>query len=582
MNIKSIVQNELVEDPSSVWLLRGHDKFAYSDGVGSEQYLKKVLQRSNDLSTRSDELESCIKDWSSEYHLTTKRAQLLSGFRFDRTMKVLEVGCGCGAITRYLGETFDSVVSVEGSIARARLARLRTRDLTSVSIVCAPFQEIRFSQKFDIIFVIGVFEYSASFVQGDDPYDAVLKYFSDMLTPDGMVVIAIENQFGLKYLNACREDHLGSKFEGVEGYHRRNAGVRTFGKAELELYVKRYFPEVRFFYPYPDYKIPDGVLSTEFLRSGSGGEVVSQMLSRDYSGPNQPLFDEAATILELSRNHALEFFANSFLVIAGRTSLRGVTFDQLALLYSSGRKAEFSTETRILGGADGKWIVSKRSRSGASVVDRGTIRMADTDAPWIPAQSLLTRVALRAKANSATLDEIFAPCRKWVELLVAESSVRSGVALLSGSHVDSIWSNVYLDGQDLRIVDREWIWTDDIPLNVVVVRAIYDFLMRLERVPRFSRALGARRGRALIQGIASAIGVKLIPSDFDNFIALESEFQLIVGSTSKVHQRLYWRLFLIDRSTLRFFVGMLRSFHRYMERAESLSSRVFSKFSARR
>ena len=160
MNIQSIVQNELVEDSSSVWLLRGHDKFAYSDGVASERYLKKVLLRSKDLSTRSSELESYITDWSSEYHLTSKRAQLLSGFKFDRTLKVLEVGCGCGAITRYLGETFDSVVSVEGSIARARLARLRTRDLTSVSIVCAPFQEICFSQKFDIIFVIGVFEYS--------------------------------------------------------------------------------------------------------------------------------------------------------------------------------------------------------------------------------------------------------------------------------------------------------------------------------------------------------------------------------------------------------------------------------------
>ena len=106
----------------SRFLTTTHDEFAYSDGVGSEQYLKKVLLRSNDLSTRSGELESYIKDWSSEYHLTTKRAQLLSGFKFDRTLKVLEVGCGCGAITRYLGETFDSVVSVEGSIARARLA----------------------------------------------------------------------------------------------------------------------------------------------------------------------------------------------------------------------------------------------------------------------------------------------------------------------------------------------------------------------------------------------------------------------------------------------------------------------------
>ena len=76
-------------------------------------------------------------------------AKMFSGF--DR---VLEVGCGCGAITRFLGENFDDVVSVEGSLNRARLARLRTRDLPGVTILCAPFQEIRFSRKFDVVFCI--------------------------------------------------------------------------------------------------------------------------------------------------------------------------------------------------------------------------------------------------------------------------------------------------------------------------------------------------------------------------------------------------------------------------------------------
>src|SRR3954452_268849 len=103
MNIRSMIQNELIEDASSVWLLKDHGKFDYSEGAASEKYLDKVLRSATDLSTRSSELEGWIKDWSSEYHLTTKRSQLLSGFKFDRSLKVLEVGCGCGAITRHLG-----------------------------------------------------------------------------------------------------------------------------------------------------------------------------------------------------------------------------------------------------------------------------------------------------------------------------------------------------------------------------------------------------------------------------------------------------------------------------------------------
>ncbi|MCX2979599.1 hypothetical protein EYC98_01845 [Halieaceae bacterium IMCC14734] len=36
-----------------------------------------------------------------------KRAQLLSGFDFDPALKLLEVGCGCGAITLHLAENME-------------------------------------------------------------------------------------------------------------------------------------------------------------------------------------------------------------------------------------------------------------------------------------------------------------------------------------------------------------------------------------------------------------------------------------------------------------------------------------------
>jgi hypothetical protein len=273
----------------------------------------------------------------------------------------------------------------------------------------------------------------------------------------------------------------------------------------------------------------------------------------------------------------LGFFSNSFLVVAGRTHLRGVAFDQLASLYSSGRKSDFATETRIVRGPDRNWIVSKRSRKGVDLVDGGAIKMVDTDAPWMGGQSLLTQVTLRAASNKLSLDEIFEPCRKWVARLTAESTVRNGVILVSGSHIDSIWPNVYPDGQDLRIIDREWIWSSDIPLNVVVIRTIYNFLMRIERSPNIGRALDARSGRAIINNIAGAIGVKLNPKDFDDFMALESEMQWIVSGVSKARQRLYWNWFLTDRPTLRLFVRSLHMFQRYKERAASLSSRVYAK-----
>jgi protein-L-isoaspartate O-methyltransferase len=571
MNIKSIIQNELVEDGSSVWLLKDHRAFDYSEGAAAEQYLERVFHAVSDLGSRSSELESYIRDWSSEYHLTAKRAQLLSGFSFNRSLKVLEVGCGCGAITRYLGESFDSVVAVEGSLPRARLAKLRTRDLPSVSVVCAPFQEIRFSGKFDIIFVIGVYEYSASFVEGNTPYNTALEYFSEMLAPDGMVVIAIENQFGLKYFNAFREDHLGVPFEGLEGYRRRNPSVRTFGKVELENQIKRHFQDVRFYYPYPDYKVPDCVLSSEFLRSGRAGELVSQMKSRNYAGSVDPLWADSAVALELARNGALEFFSHSFLVIAGRTKLKGVTFDQLATIYSSCRKSVFATQTRIVEQPDQSWTVLKRSRQGLRVVGDGAMKLVNTDFPWISELSLQTQVWLRSMSNDLTIEQIFAPCQSWVDFLTEEASLRDGSRMLHGSQVDTIWQNVYPGAGRPTIIDREWIWHEDIPLNVIIIRGIYYFLEGSATASRVGKAFNVRSGRTLIERIASALGQKLRADDFGAFINLEVDIQHIVFGTDKGRQRAYLRWFLTDRASLNLFL-------RLKEKAAPLLARIRVRF----
>jgi SAM-dependent methyltransferase len=185
MSIEEQLGADLVLDGSGVWRLRGHERFAYSDGSESEAYLGSVLARAKDLGSDSAELESAIRDWPSEYHLSPARSRLLSGFRFRRDARVLEVGSGCGAITRFLGETFDSVVAVEGSPSRAALARMRTRDLPGVTVVCAPFHDLRPQIAFDYIFCVGVLEYSSSFVAGADPHDVVLRRFAEWLAPAG-------------------------------------------------------------------------------------------------------------------------------------------------------------------------------------------------------------------------------------------------------------------------------------------------------------------------------------------------------------------------------------------------------------
>jgi SAM-dependent methyltransferase len=552
MTATSFFEGDLIRDESSVWVLRNQERFDYSEGNVAERYLEDVLRRAADLGSTSAELDRCIRDWSSEYHLSTKRAQLLSGFSFDRSLRVLEVGCGCGAISRFLGERFDTVVSVEGSLPRARLARLRTRDLPNVEIVCAPFQELAVRRAFDLVVCVGVYEYSAAFVRAADPYDTVLQFFRSAVGVNGALLLAIENQLGLKYFNGMREDHVGTRFEGLEGYHSELAAVRTFGRVELERNLARHFDRVRFYYPFPDYKVPECVLTEEFLRSGKAGELVAQMRARDYGSTARPLWDSFLATLELERNDLLASLSNSFLALATIGEANGVTFEQLGVIYSPRRRPTMKTVTRILRSSD-SLIAKKTPLVSGAENQGGALRLRASETEWLDGTSLQTTVYGRCQSGRRDVAWMFLPCKAWVDWLRTHSTTRDGELHVGGEHVDCVWSNVYLRSGECTITDREWVWHSEIRLNVLVVRAIYTFVCQFEgnaRVPRFLRG---RSGRRVITTIAEGLGVELDKKDFLEFVALEAELQSLVFGFDRRQLQVLITWFLFDRITLKLF-----------------------------
>lgn len=553
MSSKRICKNDCVLDEHGVHRLKGHESFGYSDGRTSEIYLDEVLETSTDLSSQSFELEEHINDWVSEYHLSRKRAQLLSGFTFDCSMSVLEVGCGCGAITRFLGENFDNVVSIEGNIHRARLARKRTADLENVSILCAPFQEIKFAQKFDLVVCVGVYEYSGSFVDGSDPYNTVLSYFSDILTDNGEIIIAIENQFGLKYFASSREDHVGIMFEGITGYSRKPKGVRTFGKNEIQERVGEYFPHIEFCYPYPDYKLPDIVASHKFLTSGRAAELIAQSNSRDYHGEKPALFNERHATLELSKNDMLPFFANSFIIVASKQDVSRIEFPQEAIFNSSGRTPNFSTTTRVESTDLGLTVSKCSSNNEVSAIDT-QVKLVPSKSDWIESFSLQSQLYANCFDTTISLTQMFAPVSNWLAYIQKNSLEGPSGSELPGEFLDCIWPNVYLVGGKIKTIDQEFAWNSNIPVNVVFLRAAYNFVCKFEsEFPAKGIVNRSRAGKLLINEIAKSLGLDINESDYRSFIEIESTLQNAVYGVPKSKSALYIRWFLVDRKSLQSF-----------------------------
>ncbi len=295
--------------------------FDYSDGELSESALYQILSKAEDLSCGSSELQAQIVDWPTEYHLSNSRANLLRPLKLrganhdnNAEIRVLELGCGCGSITRFLGEQEGFVVdSVEGSPSRAGLAALRCRDLDNVTISTANFNEIEFPENYyDLVLFVGVTEYAGRFSKRETDQEALsdlLKLGKRAAKDTGVVLVAIENRLGLKYLLGASEDHYAVPYVGLDEYPN-STGIRTYSQQEWYEHADL-FKGIEFMYPFPDYKVPTAVLKDADSNAAS---LLEGRASRDYSSAFDLGEQEHRIWQGLAQTGSLGEHANSFLI----------------------------------------------------------------------------------------------------------------------------------------------------------------------------------------------------------------------------------------------------------------------------
>ena len=128
---------------------------------------------------------------------------------------------------------------------------------------------------------------------------------------NGKVIIAIENKFGLKYFAGASEDHTGKMFDGINNYDGINS-VKTFTKKELtKVLTKNGFDNLEYYYPMPDYKLPEVIYSDEYLPKAGDLRNMVKVYDRD----RFELFNEDVVYDQLCDDELIDYFANSFLVI---------------------------------------------------------------------------------------------------------------------------------------------------------------------------------------------------------------------------------------------------------------------------
>ncbi len=465
-------------------------EFTYSDGDEVEDRIFNAVKDAEHVSLHSTELREKQVDWPSEYHLSADRANLLRPFASQLAFgHVLELGSGCGAVTRYLGELGARVTAVEGSPRRAAIAAERCRDLPNVQVVVDKIENFPIQGKYDVVTLIGVLEYSRVYVEGGDPVQQVLERARSYLKPGGVLIVAIENQLGLKYFAGAPEDHGVGVMSGINDLYTDSSPV-TFGRRELEQRaVSAGFSHVETFSPFPDYKLPNLIVAPgaeeKTPNTWNLGTLLAGSVSVDRQSHKSSLFSLRRAWPLVAKNRLVGDLANSHLMVAHTEP--GNTWqekDALAYYYSPKRGASASQE-----------LVFRKNTSSESGISVWRRNLANTlltagDAGWReesyqPGEVHSDLLQAVLQRPGWTVEMVCQWAETWVNSL-RQSVMSEGVGelvpeewrgfqtWLPANFLDAAPRNLILkpDGSTVWI-DLEWKPEHPLPIELVLFRGLF-------------------------------------------------------------------------------------------------------------
>jgi GT2 family glycosyltransferase/SAM-dependent methyltransferase/glycosyltransferase involved in cell wall biosynthesis len=509
------------------------ERQSHNDDGALDNRIAGIVNGLTDRSSLSPERRAAITDWPTQYHLSSKRANLLRPFAEDlRGKRVLEVGAGCGAITRYLGETAREVVAVESNPRRAEIIRARTRDLANVTVINDNLFGFTLEEPADVILLIGMLEYAGVFFAGqEEPERALLIHLAGLLKPDGLLLVAAENRLGLKHFAGAARDHVGAPDLGDSD---NTASVAAFGKNDLQRMLRSAgFARQDIYLPFPDYKLPSVVISPlgAATHGFDPGALAAETVHSDQQSPLDPAFSLQRAWPVVAGNGLLAELSNAFLVAARPTSptagepSNGV----LAWHYALDRQPAFMKET-VFAKHDAAIRVSRRPLTLTAAGDSPIIH-ANPEEAYLPTRSWWFRLIELFGQPEWTLDQVTDWARVWVEALLARIGQvpLSAESLVEGTHFDATPFNLAVLPEGAPVFfDQEWQTRATLPLGFVLARSLRESVRRVEAIaPPADPTLDT--ADRIVSAVLTQLGFLITPSDLARYSELELMVQTWVG-----------------------------------------------------
>jgi SAM-dependent methyltransferase len=485
----------LLDRENNVWIKENYENhIAYSDGEDVETRILEALKKCKDVSVLSEELESHIFNWASLCFFSKKRSNLLRPFTEQFKGKtILEIGCGAGSITRFLGECGAQVIGIEPSLRRARIAAERCRDLDNVTIICDDLAHFESDRTFDGIIQVGVLEYATRYSSESDATLRFLVHLKKYLADDGFLITAIENQLGLKYFSGFLEDHNGVMMHSINNNYKAGEATTMGRKKLLEVFEHAGFGQNELFLPFPDYKMPTLVFYPGFNEKNERCKVNIESILSNISYQDQqqymPLFSLDKALPLIAQNDLLYDLSNSFCIFSQKKPVAKVDEDILFAFYRTELKKEYCKQTLFKQHGDGVKVV----RNFLSDLQTGSDKIFSFEQEEPAYAGVLHHYGLVEiiNRNHWKIEQIGEWLKTWFACLKKElreehgfndaDLLRSGLKIKS-RYIDALPINLLMQEDGHRFIDLELNLHNDVELGYIVFRAVYVSLSRLSSV----------------------------------------------------------------------------------------------------
>lgn len=222
-------------------------------------------------------------------------------------------------------------------------------------------------EKYDYVIIMDAMKRIGDFVginskKRESALNMFLKEISKVLTNDGVILFPVNNKFSIKNFSGATYEN-GSSYDVILGKEKNTA---IFSKKEITNIIENSnFKYHKFYYPFPDHKLPSIVYSDEYLPNENNSKL-SYLIY--YNPEDIIVFNEMEAVREIVKEGKLDFFANSYFIEISnsKNKLSKVKFAS----FNNFRKKENKLITKMYDGYVQKEAIYEEGKNHIKKIDQ--------------------------------------------------------------------------------------------------------------------------------------------------------------------------------------------------------------------